>query len=182
MMRARAGFITVSLGMIAAACGHGAVPGSVVLASSSACTRVDTSAAMGLVPPERIAGEYRLSLVATHGPRQGRSIAGTMTLGTHYGHAAIALDSVGAVAAGSIASRDSTRPGVLVLSAADQAAGMPQTYLRLGAEANRTDIRLLDGAYMVLIVDSASASAMRGHWRSGIRAETAGGYFCADRR
>ena len=181
-MRDVAGLIAVSLGMIAAACGHGAVPGSVVLASSSGCARVDSSAATGVVPAERIAGEYRLSLVATHGRRAGRSIVGTMTLGTHYGHAAIALDSVGAVAAGSIASRDSTRPGVLVLSSADQAAGTPQTYLRFGAEANRTDIRLLDGAYMVLIVDSASASAMRGHWRSGIRAETADGYFCADRR
>jgi hypothetical protein len=179
-MRGVAGLVACSLG-IGAACGHGAVPGSVVLASSSGCAPADTSTATGLVPPERIAGEYRLSLVATQGRRNGRSIAGTLTLGTHYGHAAIVLDSVGAVAAGSIASRDSTRPGVLVLSSADQTPGVTQTYLRFGADANRNDIRLLDGAYMVLIVDSANASAMRGHWRSGIRAETAGGYFCADR-
>src|SRR5262245_53422769 len=75
-----------------------------------------------------LAGEYRLTLVSTRGSRAGKSAGGLLRLAPYaapaasgstrtplHGAATIAVDSVGAVAPGSITSTDPARPGVKVL-------------------------------------------------------------------
>src|SRR4051812_8025506 len=125
----------------------------------------------------QLVGDYRLTMVATSGARTGRSTIGTLFLDGHLGHASIALESVGAMAAGDIGSRDPTKPGVLLIRPPNDSAASPM--LRFGADANRTDLRPFDGAYLVLVVDATTAAGFSGRWRSGVGTTQSGGYFCA---
>lgn len=125
-------------------------------------------------------GEYRLTMVATSGARSGSATTGSLTFRGRAGSASIPLDSVGAVAAGDIGSRDPNRPGVLLVSSSrDSSDGKPM--LRFGANANRSDIRAFDSAYLILMVDVADPAGFAGRWRSGVDASHSGGYYCADR-
>ena len=107
------------------------------------CTAAD-STTRNAAMADPFAGDYRLTMIATSGDRTGHSVSGTLTFDGQVGHAAIALATVGAVAAGDIGSRDPNRPGVLLVRSPNDSTGTPM--LRFGADANRSDIRAFDGA------------------------------------
>jgi hypothetical protein len=144
------------------------------------CVASDSTKAPGAIAGQ-LAGEYRLTMVAGGGARTGKSATGTLTLDGRIGHASIALDSVGAIAAGDIGSRDPNRPGVLLVPAPNDSASPAGPMLRFGADANRTDIRAFDSAYLVLLVDVVRAEGFSGRWRSGVGTQLSNGHFCADR-
>ena len=99
-----------------------------------------------------------------------------------YGGAELALDSVGAIAAGDIARAEAAAPGVLVMEwqrATPEPA--PQITLRFGADANRGGPRRFDGPYLALQVAASERDRFAGIWNSGGGEERAGGYFCAQR-
>jgi hypothetical protein len=129
----------------------------------------------------QLAGEFRLTMIATGGARTGRSATGLLTFDGRIGHASIALDSVGAIAAGDIGSRDPNRPGVLLVPAPNDSASAAGPMLRFGADANRTDIRAFDSAYLILLVDAITTAGFSGRWRSGVGTQLSSGHFCADR-
>lgn len=146
-----------------------------------------------------LAGEYRLTLVATQGPRAGRSVAGRLRLAAYarpvqdaggvryplHGSAAIALDSVGALAPGDIGAANPARPGVRLIEwqrgGGTQPAPRPQVTLRLGADANGAETGRIEGTHMALFVDSLSPGGFAGRWDSGAEGRRAGGHFCAER-
>ena len=146
-----------------------------------------------------LAGDYRLTLVATQGPRAGRSVAGRLHLAAYdrpvqdaggvryplHGSAAVALDSVGAVAPGDIASANAARPGVRVLEwqrgDGTSQAPRPQVMLRFGAEANAGETGRIEGTHLSLFIDSLAAGRFAGHWESSAEGRRAGGHFCAER-
>lgn len=137
-------------------------------------------------------GEYRLRLVATSGPRSDSSADGTLTLVRPgagaapargvvlLGHGELALEEVGAAPA-DLASTDPMRPGVVVLELAPPAGDSTSTriLLRLGAEANRTDVVRLEGASTVLRVREVRDDGFAGDWTANAPLPVAGGYFCA---
>ena len=53
--------------------------------------------------------------------------------------------------------------------------------MRLGADTNRRDDMLFDGAYTVLEVWEIAADGFAGTWRNGLRLSLTEGYFCAHR-
>ena len=76
-------------------------------------------------------------------------------------------------------SEDPQAPGVLVLESSQ--TGTRRILLRFGADANRRDDMLFDGAYTVLEVREIAADGFAGNWRSGLRLSRLEGYFCARR-
>jgi hypothetical protein len=151
---------------------------------------------------DELAGEHRLQVVATTGPKAGTTISGSLRLTPYeaaqrhrslpngredsssayvlYGTADLTLSEVGAEA-GDLTSSDPVRPGVLVISTASKSGGPPRVLLRLGAEANQRDLLRFDGAYTVLRVREISADGFAGEWESGAPLPQAGGHFCAVR-
>ena len=129
---------------------------------------------------EQFVGKYRLTMVATSGARKGRSTSGSLFLDGHLGNASIALDSVGAIAPGDIGSRDPNRPGVLLVRSPNDSSAAAELMLRFGADANRSDIRAFDSAFLVLLMDSATKAGFSGRWRSGVDTKLSSGYYCAD--
>lgn len=146
-----------------------------------------------------LAGDYRLTLVATQGPRAGRGVAGRLHLAASdrpaqdaggvrsplHGSASVVLDSVGAVAPGDVASASAARPGVRVLEwqrgDGTSATPQPQVMLRLGAEANAGETGRIEGTHLSLFVDSLGPARFAGHWESAGAGRRAGGHFCAER-
>jgi hypothetical protein len=143
-----------------------------------------------------LAGEYSLRLVATLGPKRGSTTGGRLTLvpyeasdpgaegdsagATSFtrplrGTVEVKLDEVGAVAPGELAATEPAAPGVLVMEAPGR------VIMRLGSEANRTDVRRFDGAFTALDVQQVSDDGFRGTWRSGGAGPAASGHFCAER-
>lgn len=140
------------------------------------------------VSAERLAGRYRLTLVATSGPDSGSRVQGDLTLASGsreagpvspalVGTARIAVERVGAVETGDLGSTDPMRPGVMVFhkTTGDSAWIM----LRLGSESNRQDQQAFESAYTVLDVRQVSESGFAGSWKSGVTGTVAEGYFCA---
>ena len=137
------------------------------------------------------AGQYRLTLVEVVNGTEARSAQGTLTLRGQpsgldslgnsatplYGFTDVNLRAVGAYRVGDPASEDPQAPGVLVLES--DRAGTRRILLRLGADANRRDDMLFDGAYTVLDVQEIAADGFAGTWRSGLRLSLIEGYFCA---
>lgn len=149
---------------------------------------------------DRLAGDFRLTLVATRGPRQGRSASGRLVLRAFdgaarpvpaaagvrfplYGGAELSVDSVGAVVPGDIRAADATRPGVLVMEWRRATPPPPsdQITLRFGADANRAGPDRFDGAHLALSIATSSPDRFAGIWDSGAGDQQAGGYFCAQR-
>jgi hypothetical protein len=143
-----------------------------------------------------LAGEFRLTLVATHGAQAGQSASGPLTLrpyGTRpapagaaagvryplFGGTDVDLAAVGALALGEVRPVEAARPGVLVLEWTQ--AGVQQITLRLGADANQGGAQRFDGTYMALTVSTVSADGFAGTWESGAGQPVAGGHFCAER-
>lgn len=175
-----------------------------VLLVLPACRRTDVpapAACEAVAPPlsasaavGNLAGHFRIALVATAGPRAGASVAGTLTLqpvtaapspaGVRYplaGSASLALDAVGATAPGAIGSVDPHAPGVRVVEWMQGAPPARLVALRLGADANRGDRLLFDGAFLALHVHGIAADSFGGTWTSGSGADQASGHFCAVR-
>ena len=139
------------------------------------------------------AGTYRLTLVQVVDGVEARSAAGALTLrrqppgldslGTTstplYGFTDLDLRAVGAHRVGDPAGTDPKAPGVLVLESGR--GGKRRILLRLGADANRRDAALFDGAWTVLEVREVSPEGFAGRWRSGVRLSRTQGYFCAKR-
>ncbi|HYC30712.1 MAG TPA: hypothetical protein VEB59_00400 [Gemmatimonadales bacterium] len=144
-------------------------------------------------PAASLAGDYRLRLVATSGPRQDSSADGSLTLEPApapddtarrrpalFGAADVRLEDVGAPTA-DLASRDPMRPGVLgfeLASGTDEATS-PRVILRLGAEANRQDVVRVEGASTVLRVREVREDGFGGEWTANAPLPVAEGYFCA---
>lgn len=139
-----------------------------------------------------LVGDYQVRLVATSGPRRGSSTDGTLSLFLPrpgaapgrsvvlHGRGDLRLEEVGASSA-DISSGDPTRPGVVVLELAPRGgdSSAARILLRLGAEANRTDVVRLEGASTVLRVREVGDSGFAGDWTAYAPLPLAGGYFCA---
>jgi hypothetical protein len=145
---------------------------------------------------EALAGDFRLTLVATQGARAGHATSGWLHLrpgaagpippaGVRqplHGGAELALDSVGAVAPGDIGVRDAARPGVLVLEwRRPESPGQPEITLRFGADANRGGAPRFDGSHLALSPLVITADGFAGRWDSGVSEQRAEGHFCAVR-
>ena len=138
-------------------------------------------------------GQYQLTLVEVVNGTDARSAQGTLTLRSQpsgldslgsaatplYGFTNVNLRAVGAYEVGDPDSEDPQAPGVLVLESSR--TGARRILLRLGADANRRDDMLFDGAYTVLEVHEIAADGFAGNWRSGARSSRSEGYFCARR-
>jgi hypothetical protein len=162
------------------------------------CAPVAASPAAG-VRSAGLAGEYRLTLAATRGPHAGRSVTGRLRLVAYdrpiqgagnvlyplHGSAALALDSVGAMAPGDVGAADPARPGVRVMEwqRTDGApnAPRPQVTLRFGAGANGPDAGQIEGTHLALFVDSVAPGGFYGRWDSGTPEQRSAGHFCAER-
>ena len=137
------------------------------------------------------AGQYQLTLVEVVNGTDARSAQGTLTLRQQppeldslgnsatplYGFTDVNLRTVGAYEVGDPDSEDPQAPGVLILES--DSDGVRRILLRLGADANRRDDMLFDGAYTVLEVHEIAADGFAGTWRSGLRLSRIEGYFCA---
>ncbi|MFQ5702445.1 MAG: hypothetical protein ACE5HT_00310 [Gemmatimonadales bacterium] len=154
---------------------------------------------------DSIAGSYVLTMVATKGARAGERVGGRLTLlptegewrqligagGSPdpntviqaYGTTDIALEEVGAIRVGDIASSDVSKPGVAVLQtkAGAGAGGRPTITLRLGSAANERGVLRFDGGFTVLYVRKMDRAGFAGGWASGVRDKQAEGFFCAYR-
>jgi hypothetical protein len=152
-----------------------------------------------------LTGEYRLTLVADDGPREGEAVSGQLVLEPYegqlrqrmrpdgspdpstvyaaFGSTDIDLTKVGALEVGSTKSRDPTRPGVLVMQRRPTSAGGASTQItiRLGADANQRDRIRFDGGYTALYVREISGDRLAGEWGSGSGRSQVRGHFCAVR-
>ena len=100
-----------------------------------------------------------------------------------YGWTDLDPEEVGAQRVGDPASRALEAPGVLVLAdteATGPSGDRPVT-LRLGSQANRSDMIRFDGAYTALYVRWIDRDAFGGEWASGVQGPEASGSFCAVR-
>ena len=202
MMRAT-GIRLVTL-LAVAAC-HSPAPAT----KSAAEPAADTCAAPSSDLPRsatgaRLAGEYRLRLIPTAGPRSGEAVNAHLRLApladslqvpppmlgvqdstTRYplaGSTDLDAALVGGVGTGDNTSTDPTAPGVLVIERHPGATGAPETLmLRLGALANRRGLARFDGGYFALTVRRIDADGFAGTWASGTARQAAAGYFCAER-
>jgi hypothetical protein len=153
---------------------------------------------------DSLAGEYRVRVVATAGPKKGvaenarlvlrpveeslrrpAAVAGLSDSTTRLPlSGSIELDpsAVGATRTGDLRSLDPLAPGVLVLehrpAHPDAPAGIT---LRLGSDANRRGVTRFDGGYFALSVRRIDATGFAGTWVSGVTNQSAEGYFCAER-
>jgi hypothetical protein len=150
-----------------------------------------------------LAGEYRLRLVATAGPRSGEAVEAHLRLAlladslqvpapilgaqdttTRHplaGSTDLDPELVGGVSTGDNASTDPIAPGVLMIERHPGADRPASIMLRLGALANRRGLQRFDGGYFALTVRRIDADAFAGTWSSGTARQAAAGYFCAER-
>jgi hypothetical protein len=159
-------------------------------AADEPCAAVEGSLPAG-TRVDGLEGDYRLTLVATRGARAGRSTTGALHLRRNdggagpsppegvryplYGSAELALDSVGAIAPGDVASTEAARPGVLAIESRG-------TFMfRFGADANGSGPPRFDGAHLALFPATLSADRFAGRWDSGTAEQRSAGYFCAVR-
>ena len=151
-----------------------------------------------------LAGDYRIRLVATTGPRSGASTTGavrlhpvedslrspapvlgirdSLTVLPLRGAAELEAAAIGATVPGDPRSGDPMAPGVLVIERHSRRAGEPASIiLRVGSEANRRDLVRFDGGFLALNVRRLDSAGFAGTWASGGGGKAAAGYFCAER-
>lgn len=135
-----------------------------------------------------LGGSYVLVLRARSGERSSETTQGELRLVPQdsvgvpfYGWTDVSLDDIGAHRLGDPSSTDRSAPGVLVLLSPDTASpGRPGSVtLRIGSQANRSDIVRFDGAYTALYVRWIEKDAFGGDWTSGVTGPEAEGEFCA---
>ncbi len=165
---------------------------------ASACQRVADAPLPAGTSTSPMAGEFVLTMVATAGPKAGRSVTGRLSLVPQdsalrqveratqslRGTADIALDSVGAVRFGDLAATAPDAPGVAVYEqrASD---GTPTVVIRFGNESNARGPQAFDAGHTAAYVRQISRDAFAGGWSSALSAtfppRHAEGYFCARR-
>ncbi len=151
---------------------------------------------------EGLAGQYRLTLVATRGERSGNTVQGRLWLHEQqselrsitmpgggpipnatmplYGATDTDLDAVGALRLGDPMSLDPMSPGVAVLEQrGSEKDAHTEITLRLGSAANRRDVQAFDGGFMALYVRWIEEGRFGGAWASGVIGRESEGYFCA---
>ena len=143
---------------------------------------------------EDLGGDYAIVLTARSGERSGETSHGELRLVSRdstgvpfYGWTDVQFDEIGAHRLGDPSSTDIAAPGVLVLTSPDTAdpaspGQVGSVTLRIGSQANRSDIIRFDGAYTALYVRWIEAESFGGDWASGITGPEAEGEFCAVRR
>jgi hypothetical protein len=195
----RPGIAAIAACLAAAlACAGNSRPGKA--ASGDGCLPVEGRLAAD-VPWDSLPGSWRLTLVATAGPKAGTRVEGTMTLQARdpavrrmespgstvitvpiFGTTDVALEEVGAVRIGNVESADSSQPG-LAIWVSEVPDRSVSAVLRIGQEALRTDIVRFDGGYTALFLQEVSSSSIRGGWKSAVTPmESSSGHFCAVRR
>lgn len=139
---------------------------------------------------DQMNGRFQLRMSADKGPLAGQAAFGELALVRRdsagvplYGWTSVDPAEAGAHRLGDPGSRDPAAPGVLVLTS--PASGGPNQIdgvtLRLGSQANRSDIIRFDGAYTALYVRWIDQDAFGGDWASGVQGPEASGSFCAVR-
>ncbi len=100
-----------------------------------------------------------------------------------YGWTDLDLAGVGAHELGDPGSRDISAPGVLVLVTSDASdpARVRSVTLRIGSQANRSDLLRFDGAFTALYVRWIDDDGFGGDWGSGVTGPEVTGTFCAVR-
>jgi hypothetical protein len=186
--------VALAIGLAAAACNRPA-PAVAPVAATLPCTATQGELAAG-ARAAALAGEYRLSLVATSGARAGSTAAGALRLRGFgaarppvpaaagasfplFGGTTVPLAEVGAIAPGDVARDDAAAPGVLAIES--EQGGRRDILLRLGVDANQNTPPRFDGSRMVLFVTSVAPTRFAGRWESGGGNVRSGGHFCADR-
>ncbi len=187
--------LLVAAGTIAA----GACRGRAEANENAACVPT-TDTLLADASAAGLAGEYRVTIVATAGPAVGDTARGTLSLQPYaeemqqmpgaggavdpnfvapvFGALDVDMTRLGAVRLGALGSVDPNMPGVIVI----ERVGEPKRILlRLGSEANRRDVQRFDGGYTVLDVQTLLDDSFAGSWRSGVARTQAEGFFCAVR-
>jgi hypothetical protein len=187
----------LALAGVFALAGWGACPGRAPAPAAAPCTAADRELEAG-TRADALAGAFRLTLVATRGPRADDSASGDLRLqpfggrpvplpaseGVRYalfGAAEVEIAGVGAVSRGAVDIDDAARPGVLAMEWTNASAGTNEITLRFGSDANHGAQVPFDGAYLALQVRAVSADGFAGTWESGAGQPQAGGHFCAVR-
>ena len=180
-----AALVAVAAGLVFAGCSSNQPPEPAV--DSGECRNAVSDPA-SLVRVADLGGEFALELTVRSGEKSGETSRGMLTLVPrdsvgvpYYGWTDLQPEAVGAHRLGDTGSQDRSAPGVLVLTspaAADPARPASIT-LRLGSQANRSDIIRFDGAYTALYVRWIADDSFGGEWASGITGPVAGGEFCA---
>ena len=179
--------IGIATGLGLAGCSNSQPPGPTL--DASACEQ-SSPAATSLARVVALAGDYGLVLSASSGARTGETTHGELHLVPSdsagvpfYGWTDVQLDEIGAHRLGDPSSTDRSAPGVLVLASPDPASPgrVGSVTLRIGSQANRSDIVRFDGAYTALYVRWIEADAFGGDWASGVTGPEAEGEFCAVR-
>ena len=156
---------------------------------SSVCGQASPDA-RSLTHVDELDGDYAIVLTARSGEKSGEKTHGELQLVSRdsigvpfYGWTDVQLDEIGAYRLGDPFSTDRLAPGVLVLTSPDPASPgqVGSVTLRIGSQANRSDIIRFDGAYTALYVRWIEADAFGGDWASGISGPEAEGEFCAVR-
>ena len=182
-----AALVAVAAGLVFAGCSSNQPPEP---ALDSGVCRNAVSDPASLVRVADLGGEYALELTARSGEHSGETARGDLTLVTrdsvgvpYFGWTDLQLDEVGAHRLGDPASTDRSAPGVLVLTSPDAAdpASPVSVTLRIGSQANRSDIVRFDGAYTALYVRWIDDGSFGGDWASGVTGPEAEGDFCAVR-
>jgi hypothetical protein len=142
-----------------------------------------------------LAGDWRVALVATVGPRSGSQSVGTLALQVQdaallrfgadsnttvpvYGTARLALDEVGAQAFGDLGSASAAAPGVALYVSDGSERGVT-AIMRFGSGANRRDLLPFEGVYTALFVRRVDRDRVFGVWTSSSgEGAAAGGHFC----
>jgi hypothetical protein len=152
---------------------------------------------------EELSGEYRLVFIGTSGAGRSKRAEGVLRLWPRptefrpvlaldltpmpdrseplYGATSADIAAVGAYTEGSLASEDPEAPGVaLRVSTIGDRVEMT---LRFGAEKNRRDRWILDGAMLESQVLEAGRNGFSGVWSASLGYTTyhSGGHFCAVR-
>ncbi|MEJ2546792.1 MAG: hypothetical protein P8125_03140 [Gemmatimonadota bacterium] len=176
--------------------------GAVILAGAAAgCTPRNESLSVierpecrqggsGLSGVESLEGEFLLRMSADTGNQRGYETEGHLTLirrdSTNVplsGWTTLDPAKIGAYRVGDPGSRDPAAPGVLVLTRPGT-PGAQESYtavLRLGSQANRSDIIRFDGAFTALYVRWIEEGGFGGDWAGGVQGTEASGEFCAVR-
>jgi len=144
-----------------------------------------------------MAGDFRLTVVATRGAAAGQVAAASLHLEMSpeplpmagardvrmelLGTTDLAPESVGAVNLGGLNQSDPSAPGVGVV--VQRVAGSPPSVtIRVGSAGTRRDVLQFDGGYFALFVARLDGRGFAGSWRSALPGESqAGGHFCAVR-
>lgn len=161
-----------------------------VQAGSAAC-----APAVGKLPAgtniATLAGNHRVTLVATSGPRSGgrasadlRLVLASSASSNLTGSATVSLDSIGATAPGAVpADRRYLITGVQWASTTNGVSS-PEITLRFGSIPSPPGTQTIEGSFMAMHLTSIAADRFTGTWGSGAGDQPtggSGGYFCAQR-